>query len=200
VIKLELLKSLFYKTDKKTNRIRLSKLNTGSTLIFLIIYLIFFISYLSNSYYYSILDVIFFPLFIAILLIGPIYVIGLIISILIDEHYNNVSVIDNTNNTSHLNNFKDPAQKFKESIENNNSENAKVILNSWNNLDDANYRYARIIFEGMPPTNIPLVELEKNLKDADTIKTDNLNLREWYRKTAVKVINLNENETGNVTN
>ena len=68
---------------------------------------------------------------------------------------------------------------------------AGELLSSWN-IDDANYKYASIIYEGMPPTELSLDDLNKMFMNAEKMKSCDESLRLWYQSTAIQVINLNK--------
>lgn len=92
----------------------------------------------------------------------------------------------NTNNI----NTQNYVQDFQKAIEENNVQNAERIISSWNDDNDANYIYARIIFYGMPPTNLSKNELTSWLQRADSSRAVSSEHRPWFRETALKVINL----------
>lgn len=83
------------------------------------------------------------------------------------------------------------SQEFKTAIEEDNSDEASELLSKWDN-NDANCKYASIIFEGMPPSELSLNDLNEMLNAADKMKASNESLKEWYRSTALQVIELNK--------
>ena len=83
------------------------------------------------------------------------------------------------------------AKQFKNAVEIDDVNLASNILSKWNK-NDANYKYATLIFEGMPPSELSLTEMNELLSSADNMKATNESLKEWYRSTAVEVINLNK--------
>ena len=66
---------------------------------------------------------------------------------------------------------------------------ASDLLLKWDK-NDANYKYASLIFEGIPPTDLSLTQMNEILKTADNMKAYDESLKDWYRSTAVEVINI----------
>ena len=83
------------------------------------------------------------------------------------------------------------AEEFKKAVETDDVDLASNILSKWNQ-DDTNYKYAKIIFDGMPPTELSLTELNKMLNIADNMKAYDESLKEWYKSTSLEVIKLNK--------
>ena len=81
------------------------------------------------------------------------------------------------------------AKEFKEAIDENDEDAAKNILLKWDS-NDANHKYASIIYEGMPPTDITLSQLNEWLQQADNMEACDKSLREWFKSTALEVISL----------
>lgn len=88
---------------------------------------------------------------------------------------------------------KNYAQEFKTSIEENDADNAAKILSNWNkqNDSDANYHYAKIIFEGMPPSDVNINTLNYWFELGNSMNAKDESLKEWFYTVAQQVINMN---------
>lgn len=84
----------------------------------------------------------------------------------------------------------DYAKEFKRAVEEDDTTLASDLLLKWDK-NDANYKYASLIFEGIPPTDLSLTQMNEILKTADNMKAYDESLKDWYRSTAVEVINMN---------
>jgi hypothetical protein len=85
------------------------------------------------------------------------------------------------------------AKEFKRAVEEDNIDLAQDLLNKWNK-DDANYVYASIIFEGMPPTTLSIEELTTMFNTGNNMKSCDESLKDWFKSTAMEVINLNKSK------
>lgn len=105
--------------------------------------------------------------------------------------HNNLQNDYNSNQPNFQNISNNNAEEFKNAIINNNGKLASELLFNWDN-NDANYLYAKIIFDGMPPSDVTLVDLNNWLDTADKMNAYDNSLKSWYRDTAIEVINLNK--------
>ena len=85
----------------------------------------------------------------------------------------------------------DYAKEFKEAIQANKGDKAADILLGWRDRNDANNKYAFIIYDGMPPSQLSYDELLDWLDEADKMEPRDASLKEWYRSTAVQIIQIN---------
>lgn len=90
----------------------------------------------------------------------------------------------------------DYAEEFKNAIENNEGDKAADILIAWRDRADANNKYAFVIFDGMPPSELRHPELMEWMKQAEAMEPRNPSLSEWYKKTALNVLSMNIIEYG----
>ncbi|MBE6486674.1 MAG: hypothetical protein E7Z85_07545 [Methanosphaera stadtmanae] len=191
---MDFLNALFYKRDNETGQLRLSKTKVITSLVFIIFFL-FAVNLYFNSPEFVNEDKM--SLFVASIIFGlffavPAYIIGWLISKFLSGKQTTTTIVSNNdfvNLKSHCPH--DYAIRFKEAIEANDSDLAEELLYSWD-VNDANYKYASIIFEGMPPTELSLVDLNERFKVAETMKSCDESLRLWYQTTAIQVINLNK--------
>lgn len=86
------------------------------------------------------------------------------------------------------------AEEFKQAIDVNDGGKAADILLAWRDREDANHKYAIIIYDGMPPSQIHYSELLQWLDEADKMTPRDESLKSWYRQTALMVININKNQ------
>lgn len=190
---MDLLNTLFYKIDNETGQIRLSKTKVITWIVFIIFFIIAINLYYTSPQFANddkillLLSSIVFGLVFAV----PTFVIGWLISKFM--YRGTSTTITSDNDFVKLNNPcpYDNAIRFKKAIEENNSDLAGELLSNWN-VDDANYRYASIIYEGMPPTDLSLDDLNKMFMNAEKMKSCDESLRLWYQSTAIQVINLNK--------
>lgn len=190
---MDLLNTLFYKIDNETGQIRLSKTKVITWIVFIIFFIIAINLYYTSPQFTKDDKIL---LFLSSIVFGlvfavPTFVIGWLISKFI---YRGTSTTITSNND--FVKLKNPcphdyAIRFKKAIEENNSDLAGELLSSWN-IDDANYKYASIIYEGMPPTELSLDDLNKMFMNAEKMKSCDESLRLWYQSTAIQVINLNK--------
>lgn len=85
----------------------------------------------------------------------------------------------------------DFAERFKNAIENNNGGAAADLILSWPSTD-ANKKYALIIYDGMPPSNVSFSELMNWLNVADSMKACDSSLKPWFRQMAIRIINMHK--------
>ena len=137
----------------------------------------------------------------------PTYIVGWLIGKLLNRNRTksysttntdyNSTVTQKENNTKPEKIEKDTAnnyaKEFKEAVETDNVDLASDILSKWDK-NDANYKYASLIFEGMPPTELSITEMNEIMKTADNMKAQDESLKEWYKSTALEVININKEE------
>lgn len=190
---MDLLNTLFYKIDNETGQVRLSKTKVITCIVFVIFFLIAINLYFNDPQYVNdnklslFVASIVFALFFAL----PTYIVGWLITKLLYRN-NNTTI---SSNIDFVNIEKpcphDFAIRFKNAIEANDSDLAEELLTSWDN-NDANYRYATIIYEGMPPTDLSITDLNERFKVAESMKSCDESLRLWYQTTAIEVINLNK--------
>ena len=212
---MDIIQFLIYKDTTQGKRI--SKTKIISISIFILFYLLGITFYLSSPIYSSDIAVILIaPIILGLIFAVPAFIIGWLISKFLyknetrnvsnnnqQQHYNyqntndisysDNQVLNNKNMDVNRNNLSnvDSAKKFKNSIERNDSEYANQVLNNWNN-NDANYWYAKIIFEGMPPSVVTLNELNTWLNRAEDMNSFDESLQSWFRETALKVIKMNQ--------
>ena len=101
--------------------------------------------------------------------------------------FNSVKVYGSENNECPH----DFAKKFKEAVEKNDGGAAADLLIPWPH-DDANNKYAFIIFDGMPPSNVSYSELMDWLNTADSMTPCDSSLKPWFRAMAIRVINMHK--------
>ena len=191
---MDLLKILFYKTDNNTGQQRLSKTKIITCIVFIIFFIFAINLYLTDSQFVNVDK---FIIFFSAIVVGlffavPVYIIGWLITRFLYRNQVTTSVesnIDFVNVKTQCPH--DYAVRFKRAIEVNDSDLAEELLSNWD-ITDANCKYASIIFEGMPPSNLSLVDLEECFKVAETMKSCDESLRLWYQTTAIQVINLNK--------
>lgn len=58
--------------------------------------------------------------------------------------------------------------------------------------EDANKKYALIIYDGMPPSNVSRSELIDWLNTADSMNACDSLLKPWFRSMAIRVINIHK--------
>jgi hypothetical protein len=85
----------------------------------------------------------------------------------------------------------DFAKQFKEAIERNDGNKAADLLLPWPS-DDANRKYAFIIFDGTPPSNVSHSELMGWLDTADSMKACDPSLKPLFRNVALQVIDMHK--------
>lgn len=187
------LKSLFYKHDEYTGELRLSKTNVITSLVFLAIFIYVMNFYLTDSQYahMNILILLIAGFIVGLIFAIPVYLVGLVICKIIYPNKSRQRVQDTT-----VTDFNPPcphdyAVRFKNAIELNDSSTAEELLKGWDK-SDANYQYAYIIYEGMPPTHLSRNELNELLNQADKMTACDESLKPWYRSTAIQVITLND--------
>lgn len=187
------LKSILYKHDEYTGEYRISKTKLITCLVFIVLFIFCMNLYLTDSQLsqYNIISLILAAIIVGLIFAIPTYIIGLIICKILYRDKPRESITNPT-----LYDFNPPcphdfAIRFKNAIESNNSEMAGELLKSWDK-SDANYQYASIIFEGMPPTQLDKKELYNLLNQADQMTACDGSLKQWYRSTAIQVINLND--------
>lgn len=202
---MNLLDILIYKDDENTGIKRISKTKVITLIVFVAFFLFAMNLYLTSPEYsdmmaLSVFAAILFGLFFAV----PVFVMGWLISKFLNRNnpnnpkntikqdYNPSDVPNSYNNTGNITSCPhDNAMKFKNAIDANDSNLAESILSNWED-NDANYFYARIIFEGLPPVSVELSELNTWLNTANTMKSCDESLRPWFNSTAIKVINMNK--------
>lgn len=196
-----LIETLFYKSDEETNQKRISKTKIISSIVFILIfvYSMTIPSPTDTGIFILLTTSIIMGLIFAI----PTFIVGWLIGKLLNrnksklsENINPVTTQSsiNTDNAEHVAPADDSdeyAEKFKKAVEMDDVDLASTILSKWDE-NDANYKYATIIFEGMPPSELGLTQLEEMLSSADTMKAYDASLKDWFRSTAVEVINLNK--------
>lgn len=191
---MDVLNSLFYKKDNETGQFRFSKTKIITTIVFIVFFLFAIYLYSTSPEYVNENK---FALFIAAIVVGlffavPTYILGLLIGKLLYRNQSTTTIVSNNDFVNLKTSCPhDYAIRFKSAIEANDSDSAEELLSSWD-INDANYKYASIIFEGMPPTELSLVDLEERFKVAETMKSCDESLRLWYQTTAIQVINLNK--------
>lgn len=200
------LKSFVYKHDEFTGELRLSKTKIITCLIFLPVFLSTMNLYLNDPRYINmnILILLFSALIVGLVFALPVYIIGLLICKFLyrdkftifkghdNNQDNNIDFQNTKNNNYDFNPCPyDNAIRFKSAIEDNTSDLAEKILENWDK-NDANYRYAYLIYEGMPPTQLSQTQLHTLLNQADKMSACDNSLKEWYRSTALEVIKLND--------
>ena len=190
---MDLLNTIFYKIDNETGQVRLSKTKIITCMVFIIFFLLAIILYFNDPQYANDNKLLLFTasFVFGLLFAVPTYIVGWLICKFL--YHNKTTTISSDND---LVNIKSPcphdyAIRFKNAIETNDSDSAEELLSGWDN-NDANYKYATIIFEGMPPTNLSLVDLNERFKVAESMKSCDESLRFWYQTTAIQVINLNK--------
>jgi len=200
------MENFVYKIDESSGVKRISKTKVLSLMIFSLEYLYgMFFSLTSIEYHNNLLAIFIYPLVWGLILAAIVYGIGTLIGRLINKDklrvaYQNQQGYNQPNNqinngynniqNNNFNNYQNYAVEFKKAIENNQSDVASNILLKWDK-NDANWKYASIIFEGMPPSNKTILELNDWLLIADGMKANDESLRGWYRSTALEVINMN---------
>ena len=187
------LKGFLYKNDEYTGQYRLSKTKIITWIVFVVFFLFSMSIYSTDAQFTNtnIFILIFAAIVVGLVFAIPIYIIGFIICKIL---YRDKPTQDNSNPT--ITDFNPPcphdyAIRFKNAIETNNSNTAEDLLKGWNK-NDANYQYASLIYEGMPPTNLSRQELYELLNRADNMTACDESLKRWYRSTAIQVITLNE--------
>lgn len=90
----------------------------------------------------------------------------------------------------------DYAEEFKNAIEANDGDKAADILIKWRDREDANNKYAFVIFDGMPPSELRYTELMEWMKQAKEMEAKNPSLKAWYATTALNVVTINLQEYG----
>lgn len=199
---------LFYKQDENTNQMRISKTKIITSIVFVIFFVFSINMYFTTPSYGDVnimaklLSSIIFGLIFAV----PTFIIGWLISKYLNHNNSKINYENNTThhvttqdiiNTSISENMKQDkcphnyAEEFKKAVEIDDVDLASNILSKWNQ-DDANYKYAKIIFEGMPPTELSLKELNEMLNIADNMNACDKSLKEWFKSTAIEVITLNK--------
>lgn len=208
---MDLMKTLFYKTDESTNQLRLSKTKVISSIVFIIFFGLSLVFYLTSPDFKdtNILSLLIASIVFGLIFAVPTFIVGWILGKLLNRNkpknysiennldFNPMETVNMEENTNVKESIEDvpcpydTAIKFKEAIEKDDSDLASNLLLKWDN-NDANYKYASIIFEGMPPSDLSLNELNEMLKSADSMKACDESLREWFKSTALQVINLNK--------
>jgi len=206
---MNLIEILFYKYDEETKHMRLSKTKVISSLVFILFFIFAIYTYLTTptikdgNIIISLLASIIVGLIFAI----PTFVAGLLINKFLNRNKpNTLSNYDNNSNQMSTQNNINPhkeenhdkkectndfAKQFKEAVEHDDVSLASDILSKWDEKD-ANCQYALLIFEGMPPSTLSLIELENILKSAEKLNACDESLRDWFKSTALEVINLNK--------
>lgn len=187
------LKELFYKNDEFTGEYRISKTKLISCMVFIVFFLFAMSLYLTDAQYTqtNILGLLIAAIIVGVLFAVPTYILGLLISKIIyrnkaGQNLSNPNLNDFNKQCPH-----DYAFRFKSAIEANNSDLARDLLTSWDK-NDANYKYASLIYDGMPPTKLSKLELYSLLNEADKMNACDGSLKQWYRATAIQVISLND--------
>jgi len=185
------LKGLLYKNDEYTGEYRISKTKLVTCIMFVIFFIFAMYIYLTDGQFAqnSIVSL-FAAVIVGAVFAVPTYIIGLLISKILyrdkaDQITSNMDFNNYNRPCSH-----DYAVKFKGAVEANDGDLAGELLASWDK-NDANYKYASLIYEGMPPTKLSKMELFSILNQADKMTACDESLRHWYRSTAMEVINLN---------
>ena len=204
-----LIETLFYKTDEKTNQMRISKTKVITDIVFLLFFIFSINTYLTTpgNENTSMIILFFSSILVGLVFAIPTFIVGWLISKLLNRNktnnypnnngnYNQAAPQNNYNtdtveNTEPKNNPNEYAKQFKKAVENDDVDLASELLSKWNN-NDANFKYATIIFEGMPPSELSLTELNEMLNSADNMESYDETLKDWYKSTAVEVINLNK--------
>ena len=201
-----LIETLFYKADESTNQMRISKTKVITCIVFIVFFILAMIIYTDPAYKDTniiilLLSAIVFGLIFAV----PTFIVGWLIGKLLNrnktKNYSNTGPVYNpppaqngidTQNTEKTeDSLMEYAKEFKEAVESDNVDLASQLLLKWDK-NDANYRYASLIFDGMPPTELSLTEMNEMLKTADNMNAYDESLRQWYRTTSLEVINLNK--------
>ena len=216
---MDLLNLLIYKEDKVTGIKRVSKTKLISLIVFIAFFILSFSMYFTNPELkgFNIMVVILGSIIFASIFAIPTFVVGFLIGKFIikdnsnrntsskynhrtidtnqsfsklDINQNNIQNINSRDNTMRVKECPhDNAKQFKSAIEENDADAANNILSKWD-VNDANQRYASIIFEGMPPSDMTISQLNEWLQIADNMSACDNSLKEWYRSTAMEVINL----------
>lgn len=202
---MNLLTALIYKNDEKSGIKRISKTKVITLIVFVAFFLFAMTIYITNpevspNIFISIIAAAITGLIFAV----PVFIVGWIISKFLnrDKNYPQSPIqeqkeVNNQINRNYLDfNSKSPcphdnATRFKNSVNDNNSELAENILYNWDK-NDANYLYAKIIYDGMPPSSVGITELKKWLQIADNMNACDENLRTWFKNTALEVIKINQ--------
>lgn len=202
---MNLLTALIYKNDEKSGIKRISKTKTIPLIVFVAFFLFAMTIYITNpevspNIFISIIAATIIGLTFAV----PVFIVGWIISKFLnrDKNYPKSPIqeqkeVNNQINRNYLDfNSKSPcphdnATRFKNAVNDNNSELAENILYNWDK-NDANYLYAKIIYDGMPPSSVGITELKKWLQIADNMNACDENLRTWFKNTALEVIKINQ--------
>lgn len=205
---MDILDTLFYKADEITGERRIAKTKTISISVFLLIFLFFMYLYLTDPELAGgdIIISLFASIIIGLICAVPVFVIGWILGRLLNYRNplaNNPQGNYNQQTNNPNNVYQGPqldyvpskiqdsnAKKFKKAIEENDSDLAQDLLSSWDR-NDANYMYAKVIFEGMPPSSVGVDELRSWLEKANTMIPSDETLKFWYKSSAEEVINLN---------
>lgn len=201
---MNILDILIYKNDKITGTKRISKTKIIS-LIFFVIFFLFSMSVdladpeISKDITVCIIA----SIIVGLVFTAPVFIIGWLIGSLLNRSKTETDNTNKANYDYHPNQTKKPtldfinknpcphnnAVNFKNAIDENNYDTATSIISNWEN-NDANYWYAKIIFDGMPPSNVGLEELKTWLQKADNMQACDENPRQWFRNTAIEVINM----------
>lgn len=202
---MNLLTDLIYKNDEKSGIKRISKTKVIPLIVFVAFFLFAMTIYITNpevspNIFISIIAAAIIGLTFAV----PVFIVGWIISKFLnrDKNYPQSPIqeqkeVNNQINRNYLDfNSKSPcphdnATRFKNAVSDNNSELAENILYNWDK-NDANYLYAKIIYDGMPPSSVGITELKKWLQIADNMNACDENLRTWFKNTALEVIKINQ--------
>lgn len=185
-------RGLLYKNDEYTGEYRISKTKLITWIIFVIFFLFAMNLYLTNGQFaQNSLSALLAAVIVGAIFAVPTYIIGILISKILyrDKPGQNTSdfdVIDFNKPCPH-----DYAVRFKGAVEANDSDLAGKLLDSWDK-NDANYKYASLIYDGMPPTKLSKLELYSLLNEADKMNACDGSLKQWYRATAIQVISLND--------
>ena len=201
-----LIETLFYKADESTNQMRISKTKVITCIVFIVFFILAMIVYTDQAFKDTniiilLLSAIVFGLIFAV----PTFIVGWLIGKLLNrnkaKNYSNTTQdynppltqnnIDTQKTEKTENSLTDYAKEFKEAVESDNVDLASQLLLKWDK-NDANYRYASLIFDGMPPTQLSLTEMNEMLKTADNMNAYDESLKGWYRTTSLEVINLNK--------
>lgn len=211
---MDIIKTLFYKTDENTNQIRISKTKAISIIVFVIFFFIAVYIYLTTPNFGedNIILIIFAAIIFGLMFAIPVFIVGWLIGKFLNRNKKNNYSQDYTTQPNQNINQTEPeiqknsnirsnnrlvdvpcphdyAKEFKEAVEKDDGDLAADLLSKWDE-NDANYKYASIIFEGMPPSKLGLTELNKMLNVADNMKACDESLREWFKSTALQVIEL----------
>lgn len=204
-----LTEKLFYKIDESSNQKRISKTKVITCIVFIIFFLFSITMFFTHPNYRNsnIILVLFTSVIYGLMFAVPTYIVGWLIGKLLNRNRTksysttntdyNSTVTQKENNTKPEKIEKDTAnnyaKEFKEAVETDNVDLASDILSKWDK-NDANYKYASLIFEGMPPTELSITEMNEIMKTADNMKAQDESLKEWYKSTALEVININKEE------